>query len=126
MMQINGLVVLIELYQPEHRSRHLSVRVNRDILAMSALLPLYPPKTDIHSEGWHVSKVPSAEVTAFIQSTLRRAMRCGRHRDACFPSTKLTSTPFLTDFANRSTSQFVILTQPCDSDLLTRDGSAVP
>jgi hypothetical protein len=50
----------------------------------------------------------------------------GRHRDACFPSTKLTSTPFLTDFANRSTSQFVILTQPCDSDLLTRDGSAVP
>jgi hypothetical protein len=55
-----------------------------------------------------------------------RPAKPGRHRDACFPSTKLTSTPFLTDFANRSTSQFVILTQPCDSDLLTREGSAVP
>src|ERR1019366_7669603 len=99
------------------QSRHFG-----DVRVTSAL----PAKTDIHSEGWHVSKVPSAEVTAFIQSRLRRAMRCGRHRDACFPSTKLTSTPFLTDFANRSTSQFVILTQPCDSDLLTRDGSAVP
>ena len=59
-------------------------------------------------------------------STTARPAKPGRHRDACFPSTKLTSTPFLTDFANRSTSQFVILTQPCDSDLLTRDGSAVP
>ena len=68
---------------------------------------------------------PSAEVTAFIQLSHRPA-KPGRHRDAYFPSTKLTSTPFLTDFANRSTSQFVILTQPCDSDLLIRDGSAVP
>lgn len=52
--------------------------------------------------------------------------KLGRQRDACFDSTKFTSTPFLTDFANRSTSQFVNLTQPFDSDLLTRDGSAVP
>jgi hypothetical protein len=54
--------------------------------------------------------------------TTARPAKPGRQRDACFPSTKFTSTPFLTDFANRSTSQFVILTQPCDSDLLTRDG----
>jgi hypothetical protein len=90
--------------------------------AMSAL----PPTTDSSGTSRHVRFVPTAEVTALLSNHLidRRSLR--RHRDACFPSTKLTSTPFLTDFANRSTSQFVILTQPCDSDLLTRDGSAVP
>ncbi len=32
--------------------------------------------------GWHISFVPSAEVTAFIQSPHRPA-KPGRHRDAC-------------------------------------------
>ena len=68
---------------------------------------------------WRVS-------TGRAYSTHLRSATAGRQRDACFASTKLTSTPLLTDFANRSTSQFVNRTQPFDSDLLTRDGSAVP
>jgi hypothetical protein len=90
-----------------------------------------PDRKDTH---WGKRKAEAGRITRATASSAgnsqlnhlidRRSL--GRHRDACFPSTKLTSTPFLTDFANRSTSQFVILTQPCDSDLLTRDGSAVP
>lgn len=41
-------------------------------------------------------------------------------------SSNCTGTPFLTMEANASASQLVILTQPWDSDLLTREGSGVP
>lgn len=37
-----------------------------------------------------------------------------------------TGTPFFTMDANASASQFVNLTQPWDSDLLTREESGVP
>ena len=57
---------------------------------------------------WRVS-------TARAYSTHLRSATAGRQRDACFASTKSTSTPLLTDFANRSTSQFVNRTQPFDS-----------
>jgi hypothetical protein len=70
--------------------------------------------------------LPTTEAPLLFNHLIDRQPKPGRHRDACLPSTKTTSTPFLIDFANRSTSQFVILTQPCDSDLLTREGSAVP
>jgi hypothetical protein len=36
----------------------VSARVKSDGLATSVLLPLYPPKTDIHREDRDVSKVP--------------------------------------------------------------------
>ena len=37
--------------------------VKSEGLAMSALLPLYTPKADIHRKGRHVAKVPEAEIT---------------------------------------------------------------
>jgi hypothetical protein len=60
--------------------------VNRDIFAMSALLPLYPPKTDIHSKGRHVSKVPQ-ETHAPQQMTYTE--KACRDPGANFPWSKL-------------------------------------
>ena len=36
--------------------------VKSEGLAMSALLPLYTPKADIHRKGRHVAKVPFADI----------------------------------------------------------------
>jgi hypothetical protein len=40
--------------------------VKSDGSAMSALLPLYTLKADIHRKVWHVSKLPISEVALLI------------------------------------------------------------
>jgi len=45
--------------------------VKSEGLAMSALLPVYTPKTDIRRKGRHVAKVPLPEATYAITSSAR-------------------------------------------------------
>jgi hypothetical protein len=57
--------------------------VKSDGSPMSALLPLYPPKADIHLEALHVRKVPpSTEVANLIRSLVGAAEQRRRDIDA--------------------------------------------